>query len=119
MRRALFLAPILAAALAAPAHASTIPDAGLRRGQVAVALGLVDTSVDWSPIDRLQVGAGGYFTLFGTGGYGRLTYRLLADSPIGDVAFHVAGGKYNAVLAKTDAHEGHFAFAGPVVAKSF
>jgi hypothetical protein len=108
---------VLALALLAPlpARASTIPDAGLRAHELAVTAGILDASVDWAVLDRLQIGAGGYGSLVGAGTYGRLTYRLLEDTPLGDVGFHVAGGSFSGILAKVE--PGLFVFAGPVLAR--
>lgn len=111
------LAIPLGLSLAAPAQASTLPEPGLRAGQTALALGLIDGSVDHGITDRLQLGAGGYFTVFGMAAYGRATWRVFDDTPLGDIGLHVAGGKYNPGLAKGT--EGLFVFAGPVLAKQF
>lgn len=53
----------------------------------------------------------------GAGAYGRLTYQVFEGSAIGDLGLHIAGGAHSPMFLKLN--DGLFAFAGPVLAKSF
>jgi hypothetical protein len=115
LRHTALLSVSLFFALAAPAAASTIPDVSLRAKKVVVTAGFADASVDYGVTDRLQLGAGGEFTLITPAFYGRVTFRMLDDTLLGDVGVHIAGGNYYPIFVRTI--PGQFLFLGPVITR--
>lgn len=115
MRRIACLVLPLVLALATPAGASSLPDAGLKGHKLVVTAGILDGSVDFAVTDRLQLGAGSVWNLLAGANYGRATYRVLDTTWLGDIALNLSAGTIVGTLAKTP--PGQFVFIGPVFSR--